>query len=127
MTALEELKQVLANTANLEFAVLVGSRADATAHEGSDWDIAVMWCGAMDWMESVAAHESLRRALARSINVAEGSIDLIDLARANLTMRANVAESGKVLKGEESLNWAHFLTRTWRELEYFYWEQSHAA
>jgi hypothetical protein len=42
-------------------------------------------------------------------------------------MRANVAENGRILKGEDTLAWAKFLTRTWRELEDFYWEQSHAS
>ena len=54
-------------------------------------------------------------------------IDLIELRRANLTMRANVAENGVPLIGEDSLAWGHFLQRTWRELEDFYWELSHAA
>jgi hypothetical protein len=54
-------------------------------------------------------------------------IDLIELRRANLAMRAEVAETGVPLKGEETLEWARFLTRTWRELEGFYWEQDHAA
>ena len=54
-------------------------------------------------------------------------VDLMDLPRANLGMRAIAAENGRVLKGEDTLEWAHFLTRTWRELEDFYWEQSHAS
>ena len=36
------LAQVLAGTPALAFAVLIGSRANHTAHEGSDWDIADM-------------------------------------------------------------------------------------
>ena len=54
-------------------------------------------------------------------------IDLIELRRANLTMRANVAEQGLPLTGDNSLAWAHFLKRTWRDLEDFYWEQRRAA
>ncbi len=127
VNSLGELKQVLSNKPDLLFAVLVGSRADGTAHAGSDWDIAVLWNASIDWITVVAAHERLRREIALVLGVTEDRIDLIDLSRANLAMRANVVENGSVLKGEDSLGWVHFMARTWRELEYFYWEQSHAA
>ena len=35
-------------------------------------------------------------------------------------MRASVAAEGIPLVGAEALPWAHFLSRTWRELEDFY-------
>ena len=127
MNSMNSLKPVLSATPGLAFAVLVGSRANGTAHAESDWDIAVLWDASIDWMESLAAHETLRRALAASLSVSEARIDLIDLVRANLAMRANVAEDGIILAGEDSLSWVHFLHRTWRELESFYWEQAHAA
>ena len=124
---LNELKRVFSGVPELAFAVLVGSRADGSAHATSDWDIAVFWNTSIDWIDLVALHESLRRDVARALKVTEEGIDLIDLSRATLTMRANVAENGVILKGEECLDWVHFLNRTWRELEFFYWEQSHAA
>lgn len=127
MDTLDALKRVLAKRADLLFAVLVGSRADGTAQARSDWDIALQWASSVDWMAALGVQESLRREIAHALGVCEDRIDLIDLSRANLTMRANVAEAGIVLKGEDTLHWMHFLTRTWRELEYFYWEQAHAA
>ena len=42
-------------------------------------------------------------------------------------MRAVIAEEGVVLKGEDNLAWNHFLQRTWRELETYYWNQNYAA
>jgi len=42
-------------------------------------------------------------------------------------MRAAVAEEGVPILGDNSVAWAQFLCRTWRELEYFYWERNHAA
>lgn len=124
---LNRLKTLLAATAVLDFAVLVGSRADNSAGPDSDWDIALQWRRAEPWMHIVGEQETLRRMIAETLNVTPDRVDLIDLPRANLAMRANAAENGRVLKGEDTLEWAHFLTRTWRELEDFYWEQSHAS
>jgi predicted nucleotidyltransferase len=124
---LNTLKDLLAATAGLDFAVLVGSRADNSARPDSDWDIALQWHTAAPWMQIVGDQETLRRRIAETLNVTLDRIDLIDLPRANLAMRANAAENGRILKGEDTLAWAKFLTRTWRELEDFYWEQSHAS
>lgn len=124
---LNRLRTLLEGTAGLDFAVLVGSRAANRARSDSDWDIAVQWHATGPWMQILGEQETLRRAIAETLNVTPDCIDLVDLARANLAMRASVAEDGRVLKGEDSLEWARFLTRTWRELEDFYWEQSHAS
>lgn len=121
------LAQWLSNIADLEFAVLVGSRAQGAARTNSDWDIALKWRQQADWLALLGAQESLRRGIAEILGASPEDIDLIDLPRANLAMRANVAEEGLVLKGEDTLVWARFLTRTWRELEDFYWERAHVA
>lgn len=111
----------------LDFAVLVGSRAAGAAHAHSDWDIALGWSPALPWLERVARTESLRRALATAIGEPEARIDLIDLANTNLAMRAAVAEEGLPLHGDDTLAWARFLRRTWRELEEHYWGVAYAA
>lgn len=121
------LAQALRAEPQLEFAVLVGSRATGTAHGGSDWDIALQWAPQLDWLTVLARTETLRRKLAQALSVAESALDLIELRRANLAMRASVAEEGLILMGEDSLAWAHFLRRTWREVEDFYWDKQHAA
>jgi len=119
--------QTLRDEPALEFAVLVGSRATGTAHADSDWDIALQWSHQLDWFAVLGKTETLRLTLASQLNVAPDAIDLIDLRRANLAMRASVAEEGLPLAGEDSLAWARFLQRTWRELEDFYWDKQHAA
>lgn len=124
---LNALQQVLAQHEGVGFAVLIGSRAQGTARPESDWDIALSWAPDIDWLERIAGSENLRRALAHALGVAEDRIDIIDLARANLAMRAAVAEEGIPLWGEDHPAWARFLRRTWRELEDFYWEREHAA
>jgi predicted nucleotidyltransferase len=121
------LAQLLAGIPDLEFAVLVGSRARGTARADSDWDIALQWRPQPDWFAHLGTQETLRHNIAGILGISAEAIDLIDLPRANLAMRASAAEDGVVLKGEDSLAWARFLTRTWRELEDHYWERAHAA
>ena len=121
-----QLKTLLAQP-QLDFAVLVGSRATGTAHDHSDWDIALQWAPQLDWLTMLSRTETLRRQLADAMHISPTAIDLIELRRANLAMRASVAEEGVPLAGQDSLAWAHFLQRTWRELEDFYWAKQHAA
>ncbi len=121
------LSKQLNDESTIEFAVLIDSRANGTAQPNSDWDIALQWNAQLDWLELLGKTETLRRRIAKAIGIASNKIDLIELHRSNLAMRASVAESGIPLRGEETLAWAYFLTRTWRELEDFYWNQSHAA
>ena len=121
-----QLKTLLAQP-QLDFAVLVGSRATGTAHDHSDWDIALQWAPQLDWLTMLSRTETLRNQLADAMHIAPTAIDLIELRRANLAMRASVAEEGVPLAGQDSLAWAHFLQRTWRELEDFYWAKHHAA
>jgi predicted nucleotidyltransferase len=121
------LIQTLLAQPQLEFAVLVGSRATGTVNADSDWDIALQWSPQLDWLTVLGNTETLRCALSRKLNIAPTAIDLIELRRANLAMRASVAEEGLPLTGQDTLAWAHFLQRTWRELEDFYWDKQHAA
>jgi predicted nucleotidyltransferase len=125
--AFQTLAQSLKAQPHLEFAVLVGSRATGKTHDASDWDIAVQWSPQLEWFDVLAYTETLRRRLAVALQTPESTVDLIELRRANLAMRASVAEEGLPLVGVDSLAWAHFLKRTWRELEDFYWEKQHAA
>jgi predicted nucleotidyltransferase len=123
----ETLAHILADQPDVQFAVLVGSRATGTAGPHSDWDIAMQWAPQQDWLSVLGSTETLRHTLAEALRISPSDIDLIDLRRANLAMRASVAEEGLPLAGEDTLAWAHFLLRTWRELEDFYWDRRHAA
>ncbi len=121
------VSDMLIDIAELELAILIGSRATGAAHPDSDWDIAIQWRRGMDFIQQLAITEQLRRTVAEKLAVSEQRIDLIDLPTARLAMRAVVAEEGIPLKGGESLAWHRFLQRTWRELEEQYWEQTYAA
>jgi len=120
------LRKELAGAPGLLFAVLVGSRADGSATGESDWDIALQWRYG-DARDRIPRHESMRRRLAHILQVPESRIDLIDLSNARLAMRALAAEEGCLLAANDEMAWARFHTRTWRELEDFYWERAHAA
>lgn len=120
------LRLLLDNEPGLLFAALVGSRAQGSAHLQSDWDIALQWDFSLPWLDVLGRTETLRRKLACTLRVPEAEVDLIELRRANLAMKAAVAEEGIVLCGGDSLEWARFLRRTWRELEDFYWGKTHA-
>lgn len=121
------LIELLRQQPQLVFSVLVGSRATGNTHAGSDWDIALQWAPDVNWMDILGQTEALRAQLAQALHIAPQDIDLIDLRRANLAMRAAVAEEGVPLTGTDGLAWMHFLQRTWHELEDHYWEQQHAA
>ncbi len=121
------LKEFLANEPELELAVLIGSRASGTSQPTSDWDIAIQWSRSHDRFTLLGRTETLRRNLATLLQTTENRIDLIDMPSAGLAMRAVVAEQGTPLRGETTLPWYHFLKRTWRELEEYYWEKRRAS
>jgi uncharacterized protein len=111
----------------LQFAVLVGSRATGQSHINSDWDIAVQWSPQTDWAHRLNLTERLRLDIAHALGLGSEYVDMIDLHRANLTMRASVAEEGQPLVISETQAWNHFLQRAWRDLEDFYWDRRNAA
>lgn len=121
------IKEILEKKTELELAILVGSQANGRAHSESDWDIAIQWKRDMTMLDNLSNTETLRRELAQALKLAEDKVDLIDLPRAGLAMRALVAEEGISLKGEDNLAWNHFLGRVWRELEDYEWDKEHAA
>ena len=121
------VQAVLGSTSDLAFAVLVGSRAEGTARQDSDWDIAIQWSMRMLPMDKLGTTEELRQSLCRALQVADSKIDLIDLSDARLTMRALVAEEGAPLWIGDDLAWVRFLQNTWAQLEDNQWRKQHAA
>ena len=126
-TITSTVQAVLAACAGLSFAVLVGRRANGTAHEGSDWDIALQWHADQKGPGKLLATERLRQDLRHALQVREDQVDLIDLADARLTMRALVAEEWQPLWIADDLAGVRFLQNTWAQLEDNQWRMQHAA
>ena len=122
-----QLQQLLATQNELELAILVGSQATGTANENSDFDIAIRWHRHVNALTALGKTETLRRLLAKHLQVVESKVDLIDMCQIKLPMQAVIAEDGIVLKGKNSLAWAYFLQRTWRDLETVYWDKLYAT
>jgi predicted nucleotidyltransferase len=124
---INKLKQLLIAQPDLELAVLVGSHAVGNARADSDIDIAIRWHKHITPLQSLAKTETLRQLIAKHTHQTETKIDLIDIMATSLAMRAVIVEEGMVLKGEGDLAWNHFLQRTWRELESYYWNDIYAT
>ena len=124
---IDQLRNLFAQQANIELALLIGSRALGQAREESDWDFAVQWRRDIPWGDVLEHTETLRATLARLLRTTQDQIDMVDIPTARLAMRAVIAEEGLLLKGENTLPWSHFLLKTWRDLEDFYWAKDHAA
>lgn len=92
MSEMDNLKKMLQAEADLELAVLIGSRASGTATQHSDWDIAIHWEKHIDGLARIEYSEVLRRKIADAITVHQDQIDLIDIPTAWLAMRAVIAE-----------------------------------
>lgn len=124
---IDSLKQTCHKNNNLELAILTGSRASNRATIDSDWDIALQWDRDMGFMDQLAHIEKLRNQLAKTLKITDDKVDLINMPTAGLAMREEVANKGIILKGENTIALSHFLTKTWRDLEEYYWDKIYAA
>lgn len=126
-STIKRLQEYLSGHSHVLIAVLVGSRANGSACEESDWDLAILIDPSLPAMTRFDELQRLQFLLAAEAGIPPEKLDLIDLSAAGLAMREQAANEGVLLKGENTLAWSHFLVRTWRELEEFAWEQQHAA
>jgi len=123
----EKIKKILSESVGLELAVLIGSRAAGTNRSDSDWDIAIQWERDIAFLDKLQHIEALRNRLEKLLPPPNVAVDLIDIPRAGLAMRAEIAENGVLLAGMGSLAWSHFLLQVWRDLEEYYWDKYYAA
>lgn len=86
-------------------AYLFGSRAEGTSRSGSDHDIAVLFCASADLREVGALQADLVTALGTPV-------DLVELDRAPLELRANVVQEGRLVFSADEPRRVAFETET---------------
>ena len=127
-SGINALEDFLRGEPDVEFAVLVGSRADGTATPDSDWDIALqLQRHGNSYMTDLARIERLRHDIATILRTEPEKVDLINVPSTKLAMRELIANHGRVLTAPDRLPWLHFLQRTWRDLEDCYWEELYGS
>lgn len=127
MAKIDQIISICQNSDKLELTLLIGSQSTGRATADSDWDIALQWRLDLDYMAQLAHTEELRHELSRVLGITDNKIDLINIPTAGLSMREQIANNGIILKGDNTRKLSHFLTKTWRELEEFYWDKIYAA
>lgn len=90
----------IAEKHKIKFIVLFGSRAKDAFREDSDFDVAVYMDGFND-MGDMGKYSDVLSDLARFLEVFEDKIDLTDLKNANLLLRYEITQEGKLLFGSE--------------------------
>jgi predicted nucleotidyltransferase len=100
----DRLRELLGDH-GVAFAYLFGSRAEATATEGSDHDVAVMFHGEA----TLGDVGRLQIALARLVGT---PVDLVELDRATLELRAKVVQGGRLWFSDDEERRVTFETRT---------------
>lgn len=121
------ISNLFENREDIQIAVLIGSQANGTSTETSDWDLAILWSNTLDQWKQLSHTEQLRNSLSETLKTSVENIDIIDMCQAGLAMREVIANEGLLLKGDGKLVWHHFLLKTWRELEDAEWFNNHAA
>lgn len=124
--SIEQQKALAQRFPSLLCLVLVGSRTGQHASSHSDWDIA-FFLGDGDTWQRLAAMESLRAMLAGILDCPINFIDLIDMRAAKLAMKTRIANEGQILYLADHRYWYKFQEQTWREHEYWQWEESHVS
>ncbi len=110
----------------LSCLVLIGSHANGTAQQHSDWDFAYFFDEPDEFIR-LRLTETLRQELASLMNCNTDTIDLVDMRTAQLAMRIVIVNDGQLIFCQNPQFWFKFQEKTWREHEYWQWEESHAT
>lgn len=92
----------------MSVAWLFGSRAQGRERAGSDHDVAVLFDTPRDWLAVEEVAEALRGPLGTPV-------DVVDLERAPLELRAAAVREGRVLYSADEARRVAFQSRTWSE------------
>ena len=121
------LRDILKSRTDIKFSILFGSRAKNSAHEHSDWDVALFFNDNSDTWENMGKKEEIRQQIAKALKIDAEMIDIVDLYQNSLGINATVVDEGVILSDQDSLALAYYYQSIWAKLEDFYWNSEHAA
>ena len=121
------LRDTLKARTDIKFSILFGSRAKSSAHEHSDWDVALFFIDNSDAWENIGKKEDIRQQIAKALKINDQMIDLVDLYQSSLGINATVVDEGIILSDQDSLALAYYYQGVWAKLEDYYWNIEHAA
>ncbi|MBL7003713.1 MAG: nucleotidyltransferase domain-containing protein [Gammaproteobacteria bacterium] len=122
-----QLSKALKARTDIKFSILFGSRARGTETPESDWDIAIWFKDNSDAWENLGKKEDIRNQVCKLFAINETKVDIVDLARSELSINATVVDEGIELSEQDSLALAYYYQGVWSKIEEFYWNLNHAA
>lgn len=94
---------------NVKLVILFGSQTSKKASAGSDTDVAVL----SDQQLSLEEKIELKERLSSEMGVSEDKIDLVDLWSASPLLQYQVAQNGRLIKGDPS-DFIRFKVLAWK-------------
>ena len=91
------LRDTLKARTDIKFSILFGSRAKGSAHEHSDWDVALFFNDNSDAWANMGKKEDIRQQIAKALKIDGQMIDLVDLYQSSLGISATVVDEGVIL------------------------------
>ena len=102
---LNEIKEKIEDFAeknNIEFVVLFGSRAKGGFSKESDFDIAFLKKGQIKLFSNLSEYAGFVSEFVKYLKISSEKMDLVDLSQANILLRKEITESGKLLYGNRT-------------------------
>ncbi len=94
-----EIKEIFENLPTVQIAVLFGSRVTGKTTPQSDYDIAVLMNQPQGGLDN--PYYTLYADLPVLLNIQECDLDLVDLRKANDTLKRSISEDYLILKGHK--------------------------
>ena len=99
---------------NLELIVLFGSRAKGNFREESDFDIAFLKKGKQKLFSDLSEYTDFMSEFTEHLEFSFEKMDLVDLSQANILLRKEITENGKLLYGN-SIDYEDYKSFAYRD------------
>lgn len=113
MNSREKIKY-FAEKNNIEFIVLFGSRAKGGFSHESDFDVAFLKKEGIKLFSNLSEYAEFVSLFAKYLKISSEKIDLVDLSQANILLRREITEGGKLLYGN-STNYEDYKSFAYRD------------